>query len=156
VAFFLDAVPSIGRGIGEILEPLDLPEFSLVLVLSERHLATARVYGAYDAAMPFENRAVFEYRATEAEKRWHQVTEVAHVASLLENDLEKTSFSIIPNLVTDREILVREGAVAALMSGSGPTLFGLCSSRAGAEALADKMTIRGFKTHVVTVGRGVA
>ena len=105
VAFFLDPRPSIGRGIGEILEPIELPEFSLVVVSSNRHLSTQRVYRAFDETQPFGNRAVFEYRAGEAEKRWRQVQDVAHMARLLENDLEKTAYGLAPTLLTDRELV---------------------------------------------------
>jgi 4-diphosphocytidyl-2-C-methyl-D-erythritol kinase len=156
VAFFLDPRPSIGRGIGEILEPIDLPELSLVLVSSDRHLSTERVYRAFDDAQPFENRSVFEFRAEEAEERWRQVTDVCQIARLLENDLEKTVYNIIPTLLTDREVIVREGAMAALVSGSGPTLFGLCASSDKAEQLAQRMAVRGFKTQIATSPRGMA
>jgi 4-diphosphocytidyl-2-C-methyl-D-erythritol kinase len=156
VAFFLDPRPAIGRGIGEILEPIDLPELSLVVVYSDRHLSTERVYRAYDEAQPFANRSVFDFRAGEAEKRWRQVQDVDQVARLLENDLEKTVYSIIPMLLTDREVVVREGAIAALVSGSGPTLFGLCSSADKAAELAERMIVRGFKAQVATVPRGIA
>ncbi|MBN1320137.1 MAG: 4-(cytidine 5'-diphospho)-2-C-methyl-D-erythritol kinase, partial [Thermoleophilia bacterium] len=62
VAFFLDPRPAIGQGIGEILEPIELPELPLVLVPSHRHLSTERVYRAYDEQQPFDNRSVFEVR----------------------------------------------------------------------------------------------
>ncbi len=154
VAFFLEPRPSIGRGIGEILEPIELPELSLVLVASERHLSTERVYKAFDDMQPFGNRAVFDFRADEAEKRWHQARDTGQVARLMENDLEKTVYGLIPTLLTDREVLVREGATAALVSGSGPTLYGLCASAEKAEEVARRMVRRGFKTHLATTSRG--
>ena len=156
VAFFFDPRPAIGRGIGEILEPIDLPELCLVAVSSGRHLSTERVYGAYDSAQPFAGRSVFDYRAGEAQKRWGQVQDVGQVARLLENDLENTVYTLIPTLLTDRELLVREGAMAALVSGSGPTLFGLCASSDKAEELTQRMVFRGFKAQLATVPRGVA
>jgi 4-diphosphocytidyl-2-C-methyl-D-erythritol kinase len=154
VAFFLDPKPSIGRGIGEILEPIELPDVSLVVVSSNRHLSTQRVYGAFDEMQPFGNRSVFDYRAGEADKRWRQVQDVAQLARLLENDLEKTAYQLMPTLMTDRELVTREGALAALVSGSGPTLFGLCASADKAEEVAERMVVRGFKAQVATVLRG--
>jgi 4-diphosphocytidyl-2-C-methyl-D-erythritol kinase len=154
VAFFLDPRPAIGRGVGEILEPIDLPELPLVLIPSERHLATERVYRKFDETQPFGNRSVFEFRANEAEKRWRQASDAGQVARLMENDLEKTVYGIIPTLLTDREVVVREGAMAALVSGSGPTLFGLCASPEKAEELARRMVQRGFKAQLATTPRG--
>ena len=40
--------------------------------------------------------------------------------------------------------------MAALMSGSGPTLFGLCESPARAEELQEKMAVRGFRAVVTS------
>lgn len=156
VAFFLDPRPAIGRGVGEILEPISLPELHLVLVTYERHLSTERVYRTYDEMQPFGNRLVFEHRATDAEKRWRQVADVGQLGRMLENDLEKTVYSIIPQIATDREVLMREGAMAALVSGSGPTLYGLCAVPEKCEELVERMGMRGFKARAVTVRPGVA
>jgi len=156
VAFFLDPRPAIGRGIGEILEPIDLPALALVLVLSARHLSTERVYKAFDETQLLGNRSVFDYRATEAEKRWRHVEGADQVARLLENDLEKTVYGLIPTLLTDRELVTREGAMAALVSGSGPTLFGLCASADKAQELVERMTVRGFTAQTVAVAPGKA
>jgi 4-diphosphocytidyl-2-C-methyl-D-erythritol kinase len=155
VAFFLKATPAIGRGIGEILEPIDLPELALVLVVSNRHLSTERVYRAFDETEPFGNRQVFDYRAAEAAKRWRQVQDAVQVARLLENDLEKSAYRLMPTLMTDRELVVREGALAALVSGSGPTLYGVCASADKAGELAERMVVRGFKALPVSVTCGV-
>ncbi|MBN1320555.1 MAG: hypothetical protein JXA87_06930 [Thermoleophilia bacterium] len=144
VAFFLDPVPAIGRGIGELLEPFGLPELHLVLVFFDRMLSTARVYREFDSQQPMTTRSMFEFKAAQAEKRWRQAAEVGQVARLLENDLERAGFSLIPSLVSDREILIREGAIGALMSGSGPTLFALCASADKARELAERLTVRGF------------
>ena len=96
---------------------------------------------------------MFDFRSAQAEKRWRQVRDAAQAARLLENDLEQASFSLFPSLPGDREVLVREGALAALMSGSGPTLFGLCESPDRARDLEEKMAARGFSSRVVTVIR---
>lgn len=156
VAFFLDPRPALARGVGEILEPIDLPELPLVLISYDRQLSTKRVYRTHDELEPFGNRLVFEHRASEAEKRWRQAEDVAQVARMLENDLEKTVYSIIPQLTADREILMTEGASAALVSGSGPSLYGLCSTKEKADEVTERMGARGFKARAVTVPRGVA
>lgn len=154
VAFFLDPRPAIGRGIGELLEPLELPELPLVLVFFDRMLSTARVYRSLDALRPAVNKDFFEFRTGQAEKRWRRAADGGNIAQLLENDLELASFDILPSLATDREILFREGALGALMSGSGPTLFALCESKAGAAGLAERLVRRGFRAQVATTAAG--
>ncbi len=151
VAVFLEGKPAIGRGIGEILEPIDLPVLSLVVVTSDRHLSTERVYRTFDETQPFGNRQVFEYRAAEAAKRWQQVEDAAQAARLLENDLEQSAFRLMPTLMNDRELVSREGALGALVSGSGPTVYGVCPSTEKAEELAEKLVVRGFKAQPVVV-----
>lgn len=151
VPFFLDPAPSIGRGIGDILEPIALPPLPMVLVFPGRTLSTARVYGTFDALRPAESQAVFDFRSSQAGRRWRQVRDVAQAGRLLENDLEQASFSIIPSLAVDREVLAQEGAVGALMSGSGPTLFGLCESVDRAEELHNRLEMRGLNSRVAAI-----
>jgi 4-diphosphocytidyl-2-C-methyl-D-erythritol kinase len=98
---------------------------------------------------------VFDYRAAEAAKRWRQAQDAGQVARMLENDLEKSAYRLMPTLMTDRELIVREGALAALVSGSGPTLYGVCASADKAGELAERMVVRGFKALPVSVRRGV-
>lgn len=154
VPFFLNPTPSIGRGVGEVLEPIVLPPTSMVLVTSQRTLSTAQVYAELDELRPAEGRAMFDIRSNRAERRWRGVTDVSQMAGLLENDLEQASFTLLPSLVHDRELLVREGALGALMSGSGPTLFGLCSSKEKAEELCSRMETRGYTSRVAAVING--
>lgn len=151
MAFFLDPLPAMGRGIGEVLEPLELPRLRLVLVTFDRMLATARVYRSFDSLRPLATKAFFDHRALQAEARWREVKDAAQVARLLENDLEQASFHILPSLADERDLLLREGALGALMSGSGPTLFAPCDSRAAANDLAERLVARGLRARVVTV-----
>lgn len=151
VPFFLDPRPAIGRGIGELLEPVELPELWLALVIFDTMLSTVSVYRSFDGLRPCVSSSFFERRTTQAEARWREAPDAGAVARLLENDLERASFTIFPSLAGAREILIREGALGALMSGSGPTLFGLCASRSEAEGLAGRLERRGLQARVTRV-----
>ena len=151
VPFFLDPRPAIGRGIGELLEPVELPELWLALVIFDTMLSTVSVYRSFDGLRPCVSSSFFERRTTQAEARWREAPDAGAVARLLENDLERASFTIFPSLAGAREILIREGALGALMSGSGPTLFGLCASRSEAEGLAGRLERRGLQGRVTRV-----
>jgi 4-diphosphocytidyl-2-C-methyl-D-erythritol kinase len=156
VAFFLDPRPSLGRGIGEILEPVALPVLSLVVVTSDDQLSTALVYRAFDETEPSGERSAFEHRSGSAAKRWHQVQDAAQVASLLENDLERSTLRLMPALGDVRAAMIREGVLAAMVSGSGPTLFGVCGSPEDAQRTANNLVARGLKAKAVGVTHGVA
>jgi 4-diphosphocytidyl-2-C-methyl-D-erythritol kinase len=47
------------------------------------------------------------------------------IVHLLHNDLESVSLEVHPELADLKKMLLRHGALGALMSGSGPTVFGI-------------------------------
>lgn len=161
VPFFLERRPAIGRGIGDRLERVALPPLDLVLLLSERHLATPVVYAAFDRRVSPEPEEAFSARSAHVESEWRRLSaawgggrasqvESAHaVSALLQNDLEAVSFWLMPELVDAKRAIMEEGGLGALMSGSGPTLFGICASRDEAEAVRTRLDNRGHRARVV-------
>jgi len=175
VPFFLRPEPSFATGIGDLLEPIGLPPLSLVLVFHEAQLSTAAVYKEFDriaddqpglvaAEQPGSaagGGAGFQERARAHEARWRALAArwaegrlesdeaVPAVAELLENDLQRASFRLLPGLREDRDALVEEGALGAVMSGSGPTLLGLCRSPQEAEDVAVRLRLRGYRARPV-------
>jgi 4-diphosphocytidyl-2-C-methyl-D-erythritol kinase len=148
VPFFLDPRPAIGRGIGDLLEPLPLPELPLVLIFTDQPLSTAHVYREFDALNPLEGADAFAARAAAEEARWRGAKTVEDVAQILYNDLEETSCNLLPGLCDAKDIILQEGALGALMSGSGPTIYGICASRKDAEALCAKVLADGMNCRV--------
>ena len=118
VPFFLTAGPQIAEGIGEKLTPIKIPPLWIVLINPGFPVATADVYRWYD-----EKRGEGEVRPALTMKKGG--------ASLppLENDLEAVVIPRYPVLAEMKELLSRSGALGTLMSGSGPTVFGLFESR---------------------------
>jgi len=148
VPFFLDPRPAIGRGIGELLEPLVLPELAVVLVFTDQMLSTAHVYREFDRVAPAEDLQGFAERADVASGLWKEAASLDDVVKLLRNELEETSCNLLPGLCDAKDILLQEGAVGALMSGSGPTIYGICRSQEDAEALAAKVSADGMNCRV--------
>ncbi len=148
VPFFLDPRPAIGRGIGDLLEPLSLPELPLVLIFTDQPLSTAHVYREFDARNPPEGAAAFTARAVAEEERWRRVKTVEDVARSLCNDLEETSCSLLPGVCDAKDIILQEGAIGALMSGSGPTIYGVCATPEDAKALCAKVLADGMNCRV--------
>jgi 4-diphosphocytidyl-2-C-methyl-D-erythritol kinase len=68
---------------------------------------------------------------------------VERVAAALANDLEPAAFSLRPELADARRRMLAAGAVGAVMSGSGPTMLGLCRDQGHAERLAQAV-VGGF------------
>lgn len=114
-AFFLQDKPALGKGRGEILEPvpLTLEGSFLVLVKPDIHISTAAAYGGITPQKPsHEFRQLLSRPCT----TWKGV---------LKNDFELPLFHAYPALLAIKEKLYTLGAMYASLSGSGATVFGI-------------------------------
>jgi 4-diphosphocytidyl-2-C-methyl-D-erythritol kinase len=117
-------------GAGEHVEPMELPAMGLVLVPDADGLSTADVYREADRV-----------GSTRARLEPDRLRELAAgplplLAAGVENDLQPAAVSLRPELRERIEVLREKGALAAGVSGSGPTVFGVFSGPAMAERAA--------------------
>ena len=111
--------PALVGGAGERVEAVSLPAMWLVLVPSPRGLSTARVYAELD-------RLGGARRGLDPESlRALAGTPLPALAAAVENDLQRAALSLRPELGAGLRALRGAGALAAALSGSGPTAFGL-------------------------------
>lgn len=130
VPFFLDPQPALVTGIGERIEPLSsLPGLWLLLVHPGVSLATAHVYAAYD-----ERAGALTQREPGSTMRaLSRLSDDSRaLAELLENDLEAAAEALCPAIGQLRGRIGRLGALAAGMSGSGATVYGVFPDEASA------------------------
>ncbi len=123
--FLLDSEIAIGRGKGEVLEPVDLtfeaevrikcPNISVSTQWAYRELAMRKLYTP-------EHEAEFRIRKI-LEMIEHR--NIKGLMSHLFNSFEEVVFDFYPAIKLLKENLLKEGAVAALMSGSGSAVFGI-------------------------------
>lgn len=117
-------------GAGERVEPLALPPMALVLVPQREGLSTADVYRTADRIGSTRERLDPDgLRALAAQP-------LPAIARTLENDLEPAALDLRPELERELGALRRAGALAARITGSGPTAFGVFADRASAERAA--------------------
>jgi len=117
VPFFLYSRPCIARGIGEILEPIKKwPEFWYVIVMPPISVSTSWVYDNLKLKLTNDEYEFILQRLAE---------DSLDISSILENDLETVTASRFPVVNTIKKALVDAGAKGALMSGSGPSVFGV-------------------------------
>ena len=129
---------AIVTGAGEEVEPVTMREIDLVLVPQERGLATSDVYGELDrlrGAGELASPAVLDPEPLR-ELAGHTGLQLA---TGLENDLEAAALSLRPELAGGLATLEQLGALAARVTGSGPTLFGVFASAAEADAAASEL-----------------
>lgn len=115
VPFFIYGHNAIAGGIGEKLSPVTLPtDMWLVLVNPNIHVSTAWVYQNLQLTSSREETTIPCFYGS-----------IADVCAILANDLEKVTMQRFPVLGRIKESLSRAGARGTLMSGSGPTVFGI-------------------------------
>lgn len=120
VPFFLIGEPCLARGIGEILEPLeDWPKCWYLIVRPPVEVSTSWVYGNLKLML---TRGEYDYIK--------KVIEHAPISipQILENDLERVTSAAFPIIETIKKSLIQAGAQGALMTGSGPSVFGVFPS----------------------------
>jgi 4-diphosphocytidyl-2-C-methyl-D-erythritol kinase len=117
-------------GAGEGVEPVPLPDMALVLVPSQRGLATGDVYAEADRIGSIRPRLDPPALRTLAR------APLPTLAHAMENDLEAAALSLRPDLARTLAKLEEAGAIKALITGSGPTAFGVFPDVAEAETAA--------------------
>jgi 4-diphosphocytidyl-2-C-methyl-D-erythritol kinase len=120
VPFFLQNLPAIARGVGEQLEPVrPWPAYWYVIVAPPLSVSTAWAYGnlKLELTTPENGSIVNPLR-----NGW------TRIGDLLENDLETVTAARYPIIGHIKSLLLEAGAEGALMSGSGPSVFGVFRS----------------------------
>lgn len=137
----IEARHALVTGVGDIVEPVDLPPLAVVLLPGEG-LPTRAVYAELDRRRGWRDRLDPEAIRALAERT------PAALAAALENDLQPAALALRPEL-DDRLAALRDaGALGALVSGSGPTCFGLFADRAAANDAATRLDgaiVAGFR-----------
>jgi 4-diphosphocytidyl-2-C-methyl-D-erythritol kinase len=132
VPFFILSKPAIARGIGERLSVYTgLLNYKVILIYPDIKVSTAQVYKNLNLGLTnckkkpkypiFKNRN-FDFRSN------------------LYNDLEAIAASWHPEILEVKNALVQNGADGVLMSGSGPTVFGLYKSTDQACRVVEKLS----------------
>ena len=110
----------LAEGIGEILTPLPaMPKCAILIAKPNISVSTKMVYEALDAK-EIERHPDIEGILDGLEKG-----DLARVASSMGNVLEAVTIERYPVIEEIKTAMKEEGALNAMMSGSGPTVFGI-------------------------------
>jgi 4-diphosphocytidyl-2-C-methyl-D-erythritol kinase len=134
VPFLLEGGTALGRGRGEILEPLKSSPLHWVIVPSMAHLATPGVYSRLDelrsdvdVVLPESLPDAF----TEALYRGDPEALAPHLI----NDMAQAAIDLNPGVEATLEKGLACGALAVMVSGSGPTCAMLARDHHHAEVI---------------------
>jgi len=125
VPFFIFQKPALARGVGERLTAVELPEpLWFLMLIPPFGIPTAWAYETYDR---------MEKKKSESLQIKNLYPTLADLMPVLKNDLESVALSKYPQIAHVKKELLAHGAEGALMSGSGPVIFGLFPAKKAAE-----------------------
>ena len=144
VPFFIFQKPALARGMGERLVAVQLPTpLWFLLLVPPFRISTAWAYEFYDRLGEKKEDPI---------RLKDSYPDLAGLLPVLKNDLELAAFSQHPQMAQMKEELLARGAPGALMSGSGPVIFGLFPGKEEAEKTGRAIPLpAGWKT-VITQG----
>ncbi|MER5893276.1 4-(cytidine 5'-diphospho)-2-C-methyl-D-erythritol kinase [Streptomyces sp. NPDC001876] len=142
VPFSLVGGAALGVGRGEQLTTVDVGgTFHWVFAVADGGLSTPAVYGEFDRLTA--GRHVPEPTASAALLDALRAGDTTALAGALGNDLQAAALSLRPSLADTLAAGTAAGALAALVSGSGPTTAFLVADAESAEKVADALLTSG-------------
>ena len=149
VPFGLYGGVALGTGRGDLIEPLKAAPgpYYWTFALQDKGLSTAAVFKHFDAtvqAPPVADMPPEQLLGA------LEAGDVAEDSRHIRNDLQATAIDLRPELGQLIDLAKKVGALAAMVSGSGPTVAALSSSRAAAERVALCWSLTPFCDQVVT------
>jgi 4-diphosphocytidyl-2-C-methyl-D-erythritol kinase len=131
VPFCIMGGTALAEGIGEKLTPIQpLPICTIVLVKPKISVSTAHVYQSFDLQEMKQHPDIDGIIKALEKQNLHEI------CVRLGNVLETVTIQEFPKLKTYKEYMKKQGALGSLMSGSGPTIFGIFENRMDAERVA--------------------
>lgn len=137
VPFFIKAKPAIGRSRGEDLTFVNVEINNPILVVNPGiHISTKE---AFSNITPSPSDFDYSYFINKSK------IDFAELKENLKNDFELFSFSKHPEIRIIKEMLVDNGALLSLMSGTGSTVFGIFENFREAELASQNLPESYFK-----------
>lgn len=129
--FFLNPVPSLASGRGEILKPVIpfLAGYFIVIVNPGISISTGE---AYTNCFPSNTVNSLETIFSRDPSEWRK---------LVINDFEDYVFGIHPGIGKIKDLLYETGAILSLMSGSGSTVYGIFKEKPGLPQQLEKLLL---------------
>ena len=119
----------LAEGIGEELKRLPaMPKCTVLIAKPPISVSTKTVYEALDS------KEITEHPDIDGIIKGLELGNLKMIAGSMGNVLEKVTVPMHPEIEKIKQEMKEAGALGAMMSGSGPTVFGLFESRAAARA----------------------
>lgn len=147
VPYCIENVTSLAEGIGEKLTKLSqIPGIPVVLVTPPISISTGDIYNRIDSSKKLSK--------IDTDAMISAITDfdTKKIGSTLSNVMETVTISDCPEISDIKEEMLQFGASGSVMSGSGPTVFGIFPDNLSAKVACDyfsKKYERTFLTHTI-------
>jgi 4-diphosphocytidyl-2-C-methyl-D-erythritol kinase len=143
--------PCLVAGAGEVIEPVPRPgEHAVVLIPQAEGLATSAVYAEADRLGSVRGEAELEAIRRRLRDAVDEAGSPLDYREHLVNDLQAAAISLRPEIEDALRALEEAGAAHAMVTGSGPTAFGLYPT--AEEAATAAIELRGRFPNVIETG----
>ena len=148
VPFCVRGGTALAEGKGDLLTPFpSMPACTLVLACEGEGVSTPWAYGLLDEKYGNFEGELFPKGIVELKRAMEQ-GDLFKTARRIYNIFEEPVLAQRPVAAEIREILLREGAHGAMMSGSGPSVFGIFGTEKDAQRAADALENRGYRSYL--------
>ncbi len=133
----------LAEGIGEILTPLNsIPKCYIVIAKPAAHVSTKEVYEKLDAV------EIHQHPDIAGMLEAIEKNDLMGIANKLGNVLEEVTITDYPVIEEIKDVMKEHGALNAMMSGSGPTVFGIFTDKDAGQRAIRHLNERGIVKQV--------
>lgn len=118
VPFFIRGGMALAEGRGEILTPLMPVSLNLLIIKPKASVSTKRIYSILDD-MKYRHGDIKGFLDS------YCSGEINDMVRFMDNVMETAAFEVLPSLKNIKKDLADNGAVKAMMTGSGSAVFGI-------------------------------
>lgn len=143
------------QGIGEVLTPVPaLPDCAIVIAKSGEGVSTPWGYGQLDRLYgDFADRTAETGRRVETMLSALRAGDLDRIAAACYNIFEEAVIPVRPCVQELKDRMLEAGAKVAMMSGSGPSVFGIFTDRGAAERLVSRLCRAGVQAFLTEPAR---
>ncbi len=145
VPYCLDGGTALCQGRGEIITPTYNPHLYTAVAVADEYVSTPmayaaldRLYSDFDGSIPTRGEELLGVMLSSLKNKKTDLTAVYNI-------FEEVVFDSCPKSKMIKSEMYSLGAVAAAMSGSGPSVFGIFDSKYRAENATQALRAKGFR-----------
>lgn len=137
----------LAEGIGEILSPLPaMPKCQILIAKPPVSVSTKAVYEAIDS------QKIEEHPDIDGIIEGLNTHNLDKITASMGNVLEKVTMAMHPEIAQIKQCMLENGAMGAMMSGSGPTVFGIFRNRESAKYAYEKVKQQEIAKQIYVAG----